>query len=436
MSNLPFHRPAEWELFRNESVTSKRQREALQESKARADAMRRGGDGLAWSEQRWVDQVVPAEMVNPDDFDTFNYRYQLYARPPPVLCKPRDLSDVADEAPPIHYNVRRVAVDKPCTAEPSPCSAHWVPRPWTLQETAEIPHRETNDRRVGRKADCSGNNNSQAPPAYNLINTAGSHCNNVSEAASVTQQSSCTSFTPSSTDNNNNCSKSKNNNAPTTDRKPAQYPLHCCPIQECGKTLGVGDKMLCQPNNSFPGNKPTTTNITAVCSRNKRNANEPYDEEKHGVLHCREMPICPGSGRTPHNAGPVLVCQPPPKDAKPKPGYGTYKIIGSKQYREAPEPLIENETKLPPHLEEYKEFTRRCPNYTIGRYDRSDPANELMLPSHKDAVLIRGSRSPFLFCRNPKAGKLPPLFKHVQTPPLDWSIPSFIMDELQQPQKK
>lgn len=111
-------------------------------------------------------------------------------------------------------------------------------------------------------------------------------------------------------------------------------------------------------------------------------------------------------------------------------GYMSYKIIGGKQYRLPPPKNYLSELKLPPELEEYREFTRRCPNPTVGRYDQADPANELLLPGHSAALTIPASRNPFVYTRNPRCYSYPPLFYPPRVEDdLCWNLPSFTVTQ-------
>ncbi|CAL1543119.1 unnamed protein product, partial [Lymnaea stagnalis] len=100
MANLPRHLEPQWELFRNEPLKAQLRREVIRHRQEEIDKGRGDISEHWWYDQRYVDKVVPAEYVDPDGLDTFNYRYQVYARHPPIQCEPRSLAEVTDERPP------------------------------------------------------------------------------------------------------------------------------------------------------------------------------------------------------------------------------------------------------------------------------------------------------------------------------------------------
>ena len=65
-------------------------------------------------------------------------RYQVYARPPPAQCDPVSLADVTDQPPPLVYNVKRVAVDKPCA--PGECSIGTMIISYTITKNTTTPY--------------------------------------------------------------------------------------------------------------------------------------------------------------------------------------------------------------------------------------------------------------------------------------------------------
>ncbi|KAH9489835.1 hypothetical protein Btru_037254 [Bulinus truncatus] len=155
MAHFPKHLPVQWELFRNEPLKAQVRREAQRYQIEEIDKGRRQSDGLWWPDQRYVDVVVPAEYVNPDSIDTFNYRYQVYARPPPVQCEPQTIAEANDGAqPPLRYNIKRIAQCKPVDLDAPHCWAHWERHPFALTRDSS---EQGSDRELQRQ---SKNNNS------------------------------------------------------------------------------------------------------------------------------------------------------------------------------------------------------------------------------------------------------------------------------------
>lgn len=74
MAQLPAHLKPEWELFRNEPLKDQIRRDVHQNKLDEIDRGRRQRSEFWWEAQRNVDVVVPAEFINPDSLDTFNYR--------------------------------------------------------------------------------------------------------------------------------------------------------------------------------------------------------------------------------------------------------------------------------------------------------------------------------------------------------------------------
>ncbi|RUS75822.1 hypothetical protein EGW08_016414 [Elysia chlorotica] len=153
MSSFPYHTPVCWKLFRNEPLESQCRRAAITKchAAARRDSKK---NPLWWDAQKYVDQVVPAEFISPCEIDTSTYRYQVFARPPPIKCPPRSLREVTDAEPPIRYNVKRVAVDKPFPTPSFECGGHWAKHQFVLRR------KEDNGAALGQ--DSSGNNNARS----------------------------------------------------------------------------------------------------------------------------------------------------------------------------------------------------------------------------------------------------------------------------------
>ncbi|KAK6983734.1 hypothetical protein BgiMline_019182 [Biomphalaria glabrata] len=133
MANFPRHLPIQWELYRNEPLKAQLRREAMRHQIEEIDKGRGETDGLWWPDQRYVDVVVPAEYVDPYTIDTFNYRYQVFARPPPVQCEPKSLAEVTEKAPPLSYNIKRIAQCKPLETGLPRCQLH--AEPYSLTQT-------------------------------------------------------------------------------------------------------------------------------------------------------------------------------------------------------------------------------------------------------------------------------------------------------------
>lgn len=74
MAQFVRHHSPKWQLVRGESLAHQKYREVLSQQLAAVERSRIKTSGLWWSDQRYVDQVVPAQFVHPDFFDTFNYR--------------------------------------------------------------------------------------------------------------------------------------------------------------------------------------------------------------------------------------------------------------------------------------------------------------------------------------------------------------------------
>lgn len=149
--NFPCHNPVSWRIFRNESIECQNRRAAIAKSDAKA-CRERNPNPLWWDAQRYIDQVVPAEFIHPSEIDTASYRYQVFARPPPIECPPRSLREVTEAASPIRYNVKRVAVDKQFPYPRYECDSHW----------SKTQKNGNGNECCGQ--DISGNNNTGGPP--------------------------------------------------------------------------------------------------------------------------------------------------------------------------------------------------------------------------------------------------------------------------------
>ena len=231
-----------------------------------------------------------------------------------------------------------------------------------------------------------------------------------------------------------NCLCSNNNATVTPQTEPGTYILKCCPTKTCARQIqdscaAEPGKMLCR----FHGKRPKIPEnqtfildeVVPVDTANWKVTNTKDPQE----LQCTLLKECETAKPIESAEGPLMVCE-PRKPTNPKIGYGTYKIVGSQQRREAPPPGLPENLRLPPDMEEYREFIRRCPNFRTGRYDRSDPLNEMLIPANKSSVLLRSDKpGPNTFCRLPRR-KVPALFEPQRTSSdLSWSLPASFVNQ-------
>ncbi|GFN93936.1 hypothetical protein PoB_002044200 [Plakobranchus ocellatus] len=222
-----------------------------------------------------------------------------------------------------------------------------------------------------------------------------------------------------------------NNNASVEQKGTSgKYMLKCCPLKQCG-TLGQNvfdpeaSKVICR----FHGKRPAVNDDQPILLEQVKpvdiTTGEVKSNEDPQTFQCRTTISCATGEPMKDLAGPLMVCE-SKQPTTSKIGYGTYKIVGGVQYKEAPPPNNLKDLRLPPHLEEYREFTRRCPDYRKGRFDRSDPLNVMLLPSQKSSILLSGrGQNPFPFCKMPRRN-LPSLFQPVKTSSdLRWRLPGF-----------
>ncbi|CAL1543118.1 unnamed protein product [Lymnaea stagnalis] len=195
------------------------------------------------------------------------------------------------------------------------------------------------------------------------------------------------------------------------------FEVHCKPLQLC-KPQGNGAQLKPFKCRSKSWVRPVSK---VICTGTPANG-EPNNGGKHQPMECT---VLPASGAA--NEDLVLLCK-PRRSKTPEIGYGTYKIIGGLSHRHPPPADLLANLKLPPHLVEYTEFMRRCPNFTIGRYDKSDPAYEMLLPANRTSQALKMQLKPFVYARNPRAGKYPPLYHDPvsTTRDLQWSLPAFV----------
>ncbi|XP_059156619.1 uncharacterized protein LOC131941391 [Physella acuta] len=203
-----------------------------------------------------------------------------------------------------------------------------------------------------------------------------------------------------------------NNNALDSPREHT-YRVRCCPLKPCGPRPGGSGRIVCYAEDRIPA---TDVNKCLTCD-----LDTPHPTSDPRGLVCRTVPPSIPGGK------PAFVCHKPARPKTPEIGYGTYKIVGGRPYRLPPPEDLLSTLKLPRKLDEYQEFIRRCPNFQVSRYDRSDPAYEMLLPANKASTLLQASLSPFVYAKNPRAGKYPPLF---HAPPtgedIHWHLPSFL----------
>jgi len=438
MSNIPRHDPPEWELFRNESIVEQARRRRIEKAFHNADSTRKDGDALWWPEMRRVNQVVPAETVNPDTFDTFNYRYQLFARTPPTQCQPRSLSEVTDEPPPIQYNVKRVALDKLPSRGFWDCSAHWD-RKLRTKDTEGNTQSTNNSSKIYDQT----HNNSNMVQTITDDDIEPIVWGNTERLVNTKYIACMSSFYNNPIIDQFIDINNEHQETSCEDLKNLQ--LHH--LENSDNRL---EKVLANTINSlvfcYNNNSSCTAKSFAYSTVKCYNAHNLSQTRSVDDFRCRQSPLCPASERgcvklSPSCGGsrtqkfnriyqPKFLNSPIEKQLSQKPEYGTYKIIASQQYHIPPSALCVRDCPLPPDLNEYREFTRRNPKPKYGRYDRTDPANVMLLPANICTLKMKTTITPHHYCRDPRAGKLQPLLKKNNSTSLEWQLPSSIRKQI------
>ncbi|GFR71221.1 hypothetical protein ElyMa_003805900 [Elysia marginata] len=212
-----------------------------------------------------------------------------------------------------------------------------------------------------------------------------------------------------------NNSNTNNNSSAVPQDEHERYILKCCPLKTNTRQYNAflepeNENMLCR----FHGKRPEMLDnqsflldqVVPIDPKTWKLKDIGYSKE----LKCTMLTDCQTGKPIEGTEGPLMVCE-PRKPKTPIIGYGTYKIVGGKQRREKPLSNYATNLRFPPDIEEYREFVKRCPNFKYGRYDRTNPLNEMLIPSNKSTTLLGGSaKGPYTFCKMPRRN-LPPLFK-------------------------